>query len=74
MRIYKISHEEYSYDSYNGHVIVANTKDEVRDLAMSICANEGKDIWIEAGIIKIYGEYTGEHKVPFIIMSSFNAG
>ena len=33
MKIYTIEHEEFNYDAYLGHVIVANSEDEVREIA-----------------------------------------
>lgn len=73
MKIYKIDHKEFNYDAYMGHVIIANTEDEVRKLAQDKFADEGKDVWVVANI-ECHGQYTGKETTPFILLSDFNAG
>ena len=73
MKIYLIQHRNFSYDSYMGHVVVANSEDEVRQLVKNISADEGKDIWSVA-IVEECGEYTSHRAEPFIIMSDFRSG
>ena len=73
MKIYTIEHDEFNYDAYLGHVIVANDKKEVREIAKKGSADEGKEVWDKAKII-IEGEYTGKKKEPFTMLSDFRAG
>lgn len=73
MNIYKIHISWQGYDTYDGHIIVANVKKEVIKLAQSINADEGEYIWNNASVKKI-GKYNGRNKKPFILLSSFNAG
>lgn len=73
MEIYTIEHEEFSYDAYMGHVVVANSEEEVRQLAKNIAADEGKEIWDKA-VVYVCGEYTGHRTEPFILLSDYRAG
>ena len=73
MKIYRIHHNEYSYDVYMGHVIVATNEDEVRFLAKSEAGDEGAEIW-ETAEIEMFGGYSGGEKNPFITLSDFRAG
>ena len=73
MKIWTIEHEEPYYDSFCGHVVVANSEDEVKQLAKKKAADEGEDIWNDAEI-KECGKYTGNKTKPFILMSDFWAG
>lgn len=73
MKIFIIEHDEFCYDSYGGHVIVANKVKEVREIAKNKAADEGQEVWNTATVV-ICGEYTGDRKEPFILLSSFRAG
>ena len=73
MKIYTIEHEEFNYDAYLGHVIVANSEDEVREIAKSNSADEGKEVWNTAKVEEC-GEYTCHRKEPFVLLSDFRAG
>ncbi len=73
MKIYKIEHEKFACDSYMSHVVVANSEDEVRQLAKNTSADEGKDVWDDAKVEEC-GEYTRHRTEPFILMSDFRAG
>lgn len=73
MKIYTIEHEVFNYDAYLGHVIVANSEDEVREIAKSISADEGKDIWNIAKVEE-HGDYTCHRTEPFVLLSDFRAG
>ena len=73
MKIYTIEHEEFNYDAYLGHTVVANSESEVRELAKEISADEGKDIW-DSAKVEEHGEYTCHRTEPFILMSDFRAG
>ena len=73
MKIYTITHEDFSYDAYMGHTVVANSELEVRELAKDISADEGKEIWNTAKIEE-HGKYTSDKTEPFILMSDFQAG
>ena len=73
MKIYAIEHENFAYDSYMGHVVVANSEEEVRQLAKETSADEGKDVWDNAKVEEC-GEYTCHRTEPFILMSDFRAG
>ena len=73
MKIYTIEHSEFNYDAYMGHTVVANFELEVREIAKSKSADEGKYVWEKAEVLEC-GEYTGRRTEPFILMSDFNAG
>lgn len=73
MKIYTIKHKSTLHDAYHGHVIVANSQSEVRQIAESKSGDEGKDIWKTADVV-CHGTYTGVNKRPFILLSDFNAG
>ena len=73
MKIYKIEHDEFGYDIYFAHIIVANSKFEVVLMAKNKAAEEGAKIWDTAKIEEC-GEYTGAMTEPFILLSDFNAG
>ncbi len=73
MKIFTIKHQETDYDCYLGHTIVANTAEEVRKIAKSKSADEGREIWDTAEVIEC-GIYTCHRTKPFILMSDFNAG
>lgn len=73
MRIYLISIGVKDWDCYDSHIIIANTKSEVRKFAIDKFADEGKEIW-ETANIEILGKYKGSNNKPFIALSSFNAG
>ena len=70
MKIYLISHERYGSDHFIAHVVVAHSKDKVRNIAKNCHANEGTEIWDNAKII-VCGNYTGKRKRPFILLSEF---
>lgn len=73
MKIFLIEHDEFNYDAYLGHVIVANNENEVRELAKKGSADEGKDIWDKA-IVTEEGVYSGTKTEPFKLLSDFQAG
>ena len=73
MKIFLIEHDEFNYDAYSGHVIVANNENEVRELAKKGSADEGKDIWDKA-IVTEEGVYSGTKTEPFKLLSDFHAG
>ena len=73
MKIYTIEHENFNYDAYMGHTVVANSELEVRELAKGISADEGKEIW-DTAKVEEHGEYTCHRTEPFILMSDFRAG
>lgn len=73
MKIYTIEHKEFEYDSFLGHVIVANNEKEVIELAKKDNADEGEKVWDTATIEK-HGDYTCDRTKPFILMSDFRAG
>lgn len=73
MKIYKVEHDKFEYDSFMGHVIVANSKEEARQIAKIKHADEGTRAWDNAEIEEC-GEYTGEKTDPFILLSDFHAG
>lgn len=74
MKIYSIRHQgEFTYDSYDSMIIVANTKTQVVNIAKSNSADEGEEVWDTATITE-EGIYTGVHTRPFILLASFNAG
>jgi hypothetical protein len=70
MKIYKIEHDVFMWDAYLGHVIVANSEDEVREIAKNKSANEGREIW-DTAKIEEHGEYTCYGTEPFILLSNF---
>ncbi|WIC41479.1 hypothetical protein MA9V1_215 [Chryseobacterium phage MA9V-1] len=61
------------YDSFDSHVIAANSKFEVVELAIDTCADEGEHAWLVTNVIRL-GTYEGNKSEPFVIISSFNAG
>jgi len=73
MKIYKITIDEYDWDCFSWHVIIANNVKEVRDIAKIASADEWKEIW-ETARIEMLGEYSWKNKEPFIALSDFNAG
>lgn len=72
MKIFKISHSSYGYEKYLGHVIVANSVQEVRQLAKDCAADEGEDVWNDAEVTEC-GNYTAQTN-SFILLSDFRAG
>lgn len=75
MFIYSLDIDCVSYDTYDSHVVVANTEQEARQLASEgkrFC--EGARVWLESAIVTLEGSYTGTAVKPHIICSSFNAG
>jgi len=73
MKIFTISHNKIDPDSYQGHVAVADSESQVRLLAKSVAADEGKDVW-DGAEVTCCGEYTCHRKEPFILMSDFRNG
>lgn len=73
MKIFSIKHDNFSWDCYSGHVIVADNEKQVRRLAKINHRDEGKDIWNYAEVME-QGVYTGLETKPFILLSDFNAG
>ena len=74
MNIYKIHHDDFEYDSYMAHVIVAFGRIQVRQIAQNKTDGaEGKEAWQDAKI-EYLGEYNGEATEPFIVLSDFRAG
>ena len=74
MKIYTIEQQgDFCYDSYGGHIIVANSEKEVIKIAMKKSADEGKEVWKTAKIEEC-GDYTCHRTEPFILMSDFRAG
>lgn len=73
MKIFVITHTNYGYDVYNGHVVIANDESEVRQLAKSLACGEGEDVWDVAEIQQV-GIYIDSKKEPFILLSDFSAG
>lgn len=73
MKIFSIKHNKMGYDYFSGHIIVANDEIEVRQIAKKCSADEGIGAW-DAAAVTIEGEYTGEKKEPFMLLSSFHAG
>ena len=72
MFIYLIDIEDFGYDCYSGHVVVANNEDEVILLAKESAGDEGTNIW-EIATITNEGVYSGTNKMPFILLSSYHA-
>lgn len=73
MKIYTIKHDQVDYDAYLGHVIVANSEDEVREIAKNKSADEGKEIW-DSAKVEEHGFYTCHRTEPFILLSDFHNG
>lgn len=73
MKIFLIGHEDWGSDCYSDFVIVANDENEVREMAKRMAADEGKEPWKTANITT-EGEYIGDKKEPFCLLSSFHAG
>ena len=73
MKIYTIGHEEFEYDAYMGHVVVANNELEVRELAKKVSVFEGEIVW-ETAKIEQHGDYTCHRTEPFILLSNYRAG
>jgi len=75
MKIYTIKHENknVNFDSYRGHVIVASSVPEVREIAKNKTHPEDTAGWKTARVKKC-GNYTGTLTTPFILMSDFKAG
>lgn len=73
MKIYYIYIKEWTYDCMDSHVIVAHNEEEVRNFAINKACDEGSKVWITADIVK-QGDYTGDREIPFVLLSSFNAG
>lgn len=61
------------YDTYNHHVIVANSPAQAREFAMEIAADEGEQSWIESKVTVI-GTPNDKFSKPGIVLSDFNAG
>lgn len=74
MKIYKISHSQFEYDTHDGHIIAADNTDQVIELAQKQDSSHFYDIWKNEAIIEQLGEYTGTSTEPVILLSSFNAG
>lgn len=71
MYIYLIERtDEVCYDEYGAHVIVANNRSEVINLAKGVCSDEGKEIW-EKATITMEGKYICSAPEPFILLSSY---
>ena len=73
MKIFLIEQNFTGYDSFSGHVIVANNENEVRELAKQRSGFEGTGIW-DIATITIEGNYTGNETEPFILLSDYLAG
>ena len=69
------SEDHQGYDTYQGHVVAAASRDEARRLANVRPGDEGA-IWQDASLVKAQtvGVYTGPRKTAHIILSDFNAG
>ena len=64
-----------TWDSYDGHVIIAKTREEVITLAQRTSGTEGKKAWSDESVtIEILGPYIGKDTESDIILSSYNAG
>jgi hypothetical protein len=68
-----ITHMFRSIEDEINHVVVANSEEEVRQLAKGISADEGKDVWDNAKVEEC-GVYTCHRTEPFILLSDFRAG
>lgn len=73
MKIFLIKHNEFTWDCYLGHIIVANNEKQVRKLASANMGSEGKSVWKYAEIT-VQGDYTGSQTKPFILLSDYNKG
>ena len=73
MKIYLIKHDQIHYDGFMQHVIIANSEQEVREIAKNQCANERTEVWNTA-IVDEVSAYSGKNTKPFILLSNFNAG
>lgn len=79
MNIYKIITTNVtgsSYDKYYGHVIVAPDRKTVRQVASTVAADEGEEVWLDedrAVIIEL-GVASSAYTEPAIILSDFLAG
>lgn len=73
MKIYLINIGYQGYDTYSGHIIVANNITQVRKLAKDIAWEEG-EYACEMAEVSVEGTYTGNETTPFILLSSFHAG
>ena len=73
MKIFTIEHQEFGYDCYLGHTIVANSAEQVREIAKSKSADEGQEVWDKAEVVEC-GDYTCHRTEPFILMSDFRTG
>lgn len=73
MKIYKITRKEYCYDEYDSHVIVCNNRKKAREMALEVYCYRPESGWDIAKVV-CHGEYNGNRKNPFILLSSFNAG
>jgi len=69
-RIFKIAHDDYAWDCFSDFVIVANNKEEVREMAISKAADEGREVWKTAEIEELC-TYTGEKKEPYFVLASY---
>jgi hypothetical protein len=88
MNIYLITaNESVDYDSIDSFCIVANSEEEVRNMAQESGADESHNwdensyyvkisFWtnVDKTTIELVGTYLGEEVEPFILISSFNAG
>ena len=75
MDIYKITaiSSYVSYDSFDSHIVIADTEEQVLQLAKEEAAAEGKNAWVKDNIKK-YGKCSIEYAQPLILLSPFNAG
>ena len=75
MDIYKITAISscVSYDSFDSHIVIADTEEQVLQLAKEKAADEGEEAWVKDNIKK-YGKCSIEYAQPLILLSSFNAG
>ena len=73
MKLYLLATNIGGYDSYDGHVIAAESEHEARLFAIEEAAEEGVKAWnTENSSIKIIADHTNEP--AGIILSSFNGG
>ena len=72
MKIYVINRVATAYDENVGHVIVANSRKEVRALAEKSARDEEPSAW-RAADIKCLGKYGKKAKKAFIVLTEFNA-
>lgn len=73
MKIFTIEHTKFCYDSYGGHIIVANSEVEVREIAKNKAADEGEEVW-DTAKVELCGDYTCHRTEPFILLSNYRAG